>query len=397
MFSERTGWDRRANRLALAIARRHEAGLPIVDLTIGNPTQAAIPWPEDLRREILAGLAQPASLTYEPAAFGHPACRESVAAYYGARGASIDPDRVVLTASTSEAYASLFKLLADAGDEVLVPEPSYPLFDYLAGLESVRAVPYPLVWDGRWSIDLDAVVERASPRCRAVVAVAPNNPTGSYLSRPERAALDAFCADRALALVVDEVFADYRRAAFFADLVPTSVGLECRALTFCLSGLSKVAALPQMKLGWIVVQGDASLVAEALARLEIVLDAALSVGTPIQLAARAILPRTAELQAPIASRVAENGAALDALLRAHPSVTELPAEGGWYAVLRIPATRSEDDAVVALVEDDGIVVHPGYFFNFPSEAYVVISLLPPPPIFGDGAGRALGRLAGSGR
>jgi alanine-synthesizing transaminase len=274
MFSARTAWDLTPNRLALLLEERR-AGREVLDLTETNPTRAGFVAPPDL----LALLADPAALRYDPQPAGLPAARAAVAADFARRGVAVAPEHVVLTASSSEAYALLFKLLADPGDQVLVPQPSYPLFDYLARLESVEAAPYALAYDGEWHLPLPAVEAALTERTRAVVVVSPNNPTGSFLKREEAAGLAALCARRGLALIADEVFADYplredpRRAP--------SLAAEAAALSFALGGLSKSCALPQLKLGWIAVGGEAALREAALARLEVVADTYLSVGTPV--------------------------------------------------------------------------------------------------------------------
>jgi len=296
-------------------------------------------------------------------------------------------ERVMLTASTSESYAYLFKLLCDPGDEVLVPRPGYPLFEFLAALESLRVRPYPLVHDGEWHVDLAALRVAASPRTRAVVVVNPNNPTGAYLKRDELVALEAFCAEHGLALVSDEVFADF---AFREDVrrAPSVAG-EGPALAFALGGLSKSCGLPQLKLAWMAVTGPEPLRREALARLEVVADTFLSVATPVQVAAPVLLARREELQAPILSRVRRNLEALRAALFPGCPATLLEPEGGWYAVLRVPATITEEDRVTRLLEERDVLVHPGYFFDFPHEAFLVLSLLPPEAEFAEGVSRVV--------
>lgn len=386
MFSQRTRWDRTANRLAVTLEARRRSGAPILDLTESNPTRAGL----QATADVLAPLADAGSLVYEPSAAGLRAAREAVAADYRRRGLSIAADRLILTASTSEAYAHVFKLLADPGDTVLVPRPSYPLFDFLARLESLDVRSYPLAYDGEWHVSAAAIEQAVTPRTRAVVVVDPNNPTGSYLKRDEAERLLALCDERGLAVVSDEVFADYafgpdpRRAASFAADGP--------ALAFAMGGLSKSCGLPQLKLGWIAVAGPEAPRREALARLEIVADTYLSVGTPVQRAAPAILARLAELQAPIARRVAGNLGELRQRLSAGSPATLLTAEGGWYAVLRVPATLSEEERVCRLVERDGVLVHPGYFFDFETEAFLVVSLLPDPAVFSEGLDRVLADL-----
>ncbi len=386
MFSERTRWDLRPNRLAERLAAKRAARARILDLTESNPTRAGLTGPGDL----LALLVRPEGLRYEPAAFGLPQARTAVAADFARRGFPLDPDRVLLSASTSEAYAFLFKLLCDPGEEVLVPRPGYPLFEFLATLESVRVRTYPFAHDGEWHLDLAALRAALGPRTRALVVVNPNNPTGAYLKREECDALLALCAERGIALVSDEVFADFalredgRRVA--------SVARDGPALAFALGGLSKSCGLPQLKLAWTAVTGPERLVRDTLARLEVVADTYLSVSTPVQLAAPELLARREELQAPIRERTRSNLRALHAAVGPGCPATILPPEGGWSAVLRVPATLSEEERVIRLLEERDVLVHPGYFFDFPAEAYLVLSLLPPPGEFAEGVARVLADL-----
>ena len=386
MFSARTLWDLTANRLASLAAARRSAGGAFFDLTQSNPTQVGLPYPDDL----LTPLSDASVLRYEPSPFGLRAAREAVSADYRRRGMEVPPDHVALTTSSSEAYGFLFKLLCDPGDTVLVPRPSYPLFEYLAGLESVAVEPYPLRYDGEWHVDLAALARAAAAGARAVVVVNPNNPTGSYVKREEAARIREIAADAGAAVISDEVFADYplradgRRVDCLAGPGP--------ALVFCLGGLSKSCGLPQLKVGWIAVSGPGPVRDEALARLEVVADTYLSVGTPAQRALPRLLARLPELQQPIAARVAGN---LDRLRRrtaAPCPVTLLEPEGGWYATLQVPATATEEEHVTRLLEEDGVLVHPGYFFDFPREAYLVVSLLPPPDDFTAAIDRLLARM-----
>jgi alanine-synthesizing transaminase len=383
MFSERTRWDLRPNRLAERLASKRAAGTRILDLTETNPTRAGLAGPSDL----LLPLVRPEARRYEPSPFGLPAARAAVAAEFARRGYPLAPDRVLLSASTSEAYAFLFKLLCDPGDEVLVPRPGYPLFEFLATLESVRVRTYPSAHDGEWHLDLPALHAALGPRTRAIVVVNPNNPTGSFLKGPELDALVALCAERGIALVSDEVFADFalrddaRRAA--------SVARDSDALAFALGGLSKSCGLPQLKLAWTAVTGPERLVRDALARLEVVADTYLSVSTPVQVAAHDLLARREELQAPIRERIRSNLEVLRAAVGPSCPATVLLPEGGWSAVLRVPATLTEEERVTRLLEERDVLVHPGYFFDFPTEAYLVLSLLPPPDDFVEGVDRLL--------
>ena len=383
MFSARTRWNRTVNRLAALAARKRAMGRRVLDLTETNPTRVDLSGPPDA----LAPLADAGVLHYQPDPRGLEAAREAVCADYARRGVTVGPDRIVLTASTSEAYAFLFKLLCDPGDEVLVPRPSYPLFDYLAGLESAAVRPYPLLYHDEWRVDLRALREAVGERTRAVVVVSPNNPTGSFVREDETGALHDMAAAAGLALVSDEVFADYpwRPQGGRAP----SLARDGKALAFALGGLSKSCGLPQLKLAWMAVAGPAELREEALARLDVLADTYLSVNTPVQRAAPALLARAPELRAPIAARVAANLEVLQDRVSRGGSASLLRGEGGWSAVLRVPATVSEEERVLALLEHEDVLVHPGYFFDFEREAYLVTSLLPRPADFAEALTRIL--------
>ena len=391
MFSARVP-ALRVNRVAEELARLRSAGRRLDDLTESNPTRVGVPYPRDL----LAPLASPDALVYDPAPFGLPVAREAVAALLAERGVSVHPDRIVLTASTSEAYSLLFRLLCDPGDVVLVPQPSYPLFEHLTRLDGVAARPYRLEYHGGWEIDVDGLEGTVDARTRAVLLVNPNNPTGSFVRPTELAAIRELAARHGLAIICDEVFADYPldepAAGRAGALVP-----ETEALSFTLGGLSKSAGLPQLKLGWILMSGPDGLVARARDRLELVCDTYLSVATPVQLAAGALLDRSRPVAEAILARVRANHLALRRLADGFPACRVLRTEGGWYAVVQVPAIRSEEALVVELLRRDGVCVHPGYFFDFPREAFLVLSLLPPPGVFVDAATRVLARASGSPR
>ncbi|MBM3773037.1 MAG: pyridoxal phosphate-dependent aminotransferase [Acidimicrobiia bacterium] len=380
MFSDRMPRDLSPNCLTAALGRARRDGRVVTDLTQSNPTRAGIPYPRDL----LSPLADARGLQYAPQALGLRDARAAVAADYERRGVSVPAERIVLTASTSEAYSLLFKVLCAPGDEVLVPRPSYPLFEHLTRLDAVVAVPYDLEYHGTWSIDLAALEQALSPRTRAVLAVSPNNPTGSYLKTEELAAIERLCAARGIALVVDEVFADYplddgHRAFAIGHAA------ACReALTFSLGGLSKTVGLPQLKLGWIALGGPPSLVADALDRLEFACDAYLSVSTPVQVALPEMLDRGAPVRGAIHQRVVTNFRRLNALAREASSCRVLDTEAGWYAVVHVPTFGSEESLVLELLTTHGILVHPGYFFDFARESYLVVSLLTPPADFETG-------------
>lgn len=385
MFSSRFEWDSQPNRISSLLAAKRAAGVSVLDLTESNPTHAGLDYPPDIAHS----LADPRLLRYDPEPAGSLEARAAVSAYYAARGHQVDPSRLLLTASTSEAYAYLFKLLADPGDEVLVPAPSYPLFEYLATMESVKVRQYPLLYHGSWSIDLHALEAELSPKTRAVVLVNPNNPTGSYVKRAELASLSRLCASRDIALISDEVFSDY---AFSPDpdRITTLAGVE-DCLAFSMSGLSKIAGLPQMKLGWIVISGPAPLRREAMEKLEWIADTYLSVSTPVQCAAAALLAAGEQIQRQIRARSAENLAFAAALLRGSPA-NLLALEGGWYITLQVPRTRSEEDWVLALLEQDNVLVQPGFFYDFYSESFLIVSLLTPQLTFQEGFSRIRRKL-----
>jgi alanine-synthesizing transaminase len=374
VFSTRVPDDRRPNDLAVALARARERG-PLLDLTVSNPTRVGIQYPPDL----LAALAAPAALTYQPSPLGLRDAREAVAATFARRGLRMDPDRIVLTASTSEGYSLLFKLLCEPGrSNVLTPVPSYPLFDHLTRLDGVDQRRYALEYHGIWAVDLECMDAAWSGDTRAVLAVSPNNPTGSVLRESDAAELVARCASRHAALIVDEVFCDYPLGA----PIPEPAALNAPPCLVCrLGGLSKTVGLPQVKLGWIALDGPDRLVAEAIDRLELIADTYLSVSTPVQIAAASLLDRGGQVRSQILTRLRANDAMLRDGVGGANGAAVLPAEGGWSAVIRVPATRSEASLVLDLLERDGVVVHPGYFFDFPHEAFLVVSLLPDPDVF----------------
>lgn len=388
-FTRRTSWDLSENALSRELSRARAAGRALVDLTESNPTRAGLGG-----AELVTRLGHPRGAAYAPAALGHPEARAAVARYYADRGLAVPAGRVGLSASTSEAYGWLFKLLCERGDEVLVPAPSYPLFSFLAALEDVALVPYPLDRDRGFRVDLHALEAAMGPRTRAVVLVHPNNPTGSFLRRDEAAAVERLARGRGLALIVDEVFGDYAHGPLPPDRLPSFVG-EREALTFVLSGLSKVVALPQVKLGWVVTLGPEEIAAEALGRLEVIADTYLSVSTPVQLALPEILAARGPIQAAIRARTSANLAALDAALEAlgeHAPVRRRAVEGGWCATLEVPRTRDEDAWVALLVHEAGVIVHPGYFFDFAEDGLLVVSLLPEEQAFRGAIERVVTRV-----
>ena len=389
-FSSRTRWDLAPNPLSRTLEAARTSGKSLIDLTESNPTRCELfdskPW--------VALLGDVRGAYYEPEPLGHHHARTAVARYYREHGVEVDVDRIFLSASTSESYGWLFKLLCDRDDEVLVPHPSYPLFGYLASLEDVRLVPYPLVREEGFRIDLESIERSITEKTRAILVVHPNNPTGTFIRRDDARALEAIAAAHGLALVVDEVFADYAHGALGSDRLPTFAG-GGEALTFVMSGLSKVVALPQMKLGWTLVVGPQELTRAAMERLEIIADTYLSVATPIQRALPEILASRAIAQGAIRERCAQNLRALDdaiASLGEATAVRRLPSEGGWYAILEVPRTCDEDAWVEALVRDHGVVVHPGYFFDLDREGYLVIGLLLPTAPFAEAISRVVRAL-----
>lgn len=363
-------------RLARAVRDRRERGLPLIDLTASNPTQCGFRY-EDAA--ILAALSDPRAMTYDPDPRGMRSAREAVCRYYAARGAVPEPEQIFLTTSTSEAYSWVFRLLCNAGDEALIAQPSYPLFDFLAQLEDVRLAPYPLWYHDGWQIDLEGLREALTERTRAIAVVHPNNPTGHWTR--ERAELEKICAERGLALVVDEVFLDY--SATEAEPHRSFATGDHPALTFVLSGISKIAALPQMKAAWIGVFGPELERKQCMDRLEVVADTFLSMNAPVQCALPAWLKGSEEMQRQIRGRTAANVRRLDAVLASYPAVTRLKVEAGWYAALRVPARASDEELAIRLVEQ-GVSVHPGYFFGFSGDGWLVVSLLPEEEEFGQG-------------
>ena len=386
MLSRRLPPHADLNALSETLARYRAEGVPVVDLTESNPTLADIAYPPD----VLRGLSAPAALRYEPHPFGLPAAREAIARDHWRRRVTIDPAHVVLTASTSEAYTWLFKLLCNPGESVLVPRPSYPLFEHLTRLEGVVATPFDLEYHGRWDVDL-ATLDAAPESTRAVVMVSPNNPTGSYVSQRDVDHISARCRDHGWALIVDEVFADY---PLEIDAPLTDIAARSDVLAFTLSGLSKSAGLPQLKLGWIVAGGPAAARDAALAGLELIADSFLSVATPVQLAAADLLECGASVRSAIQERIRANLATLRHAAGSFTACEVLRTEGGWSAVIRVPATRSEEQLALDLLDQEHILVHPGYFFDFQRESFVVVSLLPRPDIFRDASTRLL-RFANS--
>jgi aspartate/methionine/tyrosine aminotransferase len=382
-FSKRTDWNAEESEQARAYRDRVAAGLPIADLTASNPTRCGFEYPPDL----LDALTHPASLEYQPEPLGMLSARQAVSRYYAERGISFNPFHALLTTSTSEAYSYLFKLLCDPGDLVLVMQPSYPLFDFLCDAEVVKLAPAPLVYDHGWQLDLEGLRRQITQRTRAVVLVHPNNPTGHFTKLKEAEALAKICREHDLALIVDEVFLDYRFPEGGGTADPgdwtSFAARDLGVLTFVVSGISKICGLPQMKAAWLMATGPGA--SEAMTRLEVLADTYLSMNAPVQLALPVWLGRRARILDQIKERVAANLAEMDRQLAAQSLVlvNRLEVEGGWYAILRIPAVQP-DELTARQLLDLGVWVHTGYFFGFGDSGWLVISLLAIPAEFSTG-------------
>lgn len=385
MFSQRTHWNLSTNRYTQAVEAHRASVRPLLDLTASNPTTVGLHYDS---AKILQALAHSQSLTYEPVARGLPAARAAVAAYYREVGVSLNPEQFVLTTSTSEAYTFCFRLLCEPGDEVLVPTPSYPLFEFLADLQDVRLIPYPLLYDHGWQIDFHSLEQRLTSRTRALIVVHPNNPTGSFVKPHEQHRLAQLCAAHNMAILADEVFLDYPIGEAGKSFVANSA-----CLTFTLSGLSKISGLPQMKVAWLAVSGPADLRCEALARLEVIADTYLSMNAPIQHALPALLDERRSIQPQLNHRVVSNLTELDRQLAGQRLVSRWNLEGGWYAILRVPATQSDEDLAIELLTHHDVLIQPGHFYDFPSDGYLVLSLITPEETFRQGLARLLDHLA----
>lgn len=394
-FARRTAWNLATNRYTEALEAHRRAGRELLDLTASNPTTVGLRYREE---ELLRALARREVLVYDPQPKGLLAAREAIADYYAERRSPVSPDDLLLTTGTSEAYSFVFRLLCDPGDAVLVPTPSYPLFDFLADLQDVTLVPYQLVYDHGWQMDFPSLqaaiglAQATGRRCRAVLVVHPNNPTGSYAKRHEAEELHRICAANGLAIIADEVFLDYA----LGEESPLPFSANREALTFTLNGLSKISGLPQMKVAWIAVSGPDTLKAEALARLEVVADTYLSMNAPVQWAIPPMLEEGRGIQAQLMQRIRENLLELDAQLSAQKLCHRLAVEGGWYAVLRVPAIGSDEDLAIALLQATGVLVQPGHVYDFAADGHLVISLITPPDAFQTGMTRILKHIATAG-
>ncbi len=381
MFSNRTQWNLSNNRLAEALARHRASGRMLFDLSASNPTECGFSYD---RQAIMRALCSPAALGYHPDPLGLEIARTAVRDYYGERDTHIALEDLLLTTGTSEAYSFVFRLLCNPGDEILVPTPSYPLFDFLAEINDVKLTHYPLFYDHGWQIDLHALEQAITPRTRGIIVVHPNNPTGHFTKPSEAARLNELCASRGMAIIADEVFLDFN----WNNSRPASFAANTGALTFTMSGVSKISGLPQMKLAWLVVSGAEKEKREALVRLEMVADTYLSMNAPIQLAAPTLLKLRQGFQKQFMTRVRWNLAGLDSQL-AGQNCSRLEVEGGWYAILRIPATRPDEDLAIELLEKHDVHVHPGHFYDFPGDRHLVVSLITPEQEFAEGIRRVL--------
>jgi alanine-synthesizing transaminase len=371
MFSDRTNWKLTRNRLTEALEEIRSSGARIFDLTLSNPTRAGLRYDAP---QILQSLSSPQAMDYDPQTKGLPSARAAVADYYQTQHCiHLDPEQLILTTSTSEGYSFVLRLLCNPGDELLVPKPSYPLFEFLADLQDVKLVPYPLLYDHGWQMDFPSLENAVTKRTRGVVVVHPNNPTGSYVHPQEQKSLNLFCREHQLALIADEVFLDYAH-----DRAPQkSFAANQDVLTFSLSGVSKISALPQMKVAWIATSGPTAEVEAAQARLEVIADTYLSMNAPIQWALPALLEQRKNIQQQLLDRVLANLAELDRQLAAQKTCQRLHLEAGWYAVLRVPVTQTDEELAVGLLRRKSVLVHPGHFYDFPSDGYLVLSLITP--------------------
>lgn len=382
MFAERTNWNLNRNRLSQALSRHREERKPLIDLTISNPTECGFEFDE---QAILQALCQSPALRYEPDAKGLESARRGVAAYYAARHDEIPPHDIILTTSTSEAYSFVFRTICNSGDEILVPEPSYPLFAFLADIQDVRIIRYPLLYDHGWQIDFHGLERGITSHSRGLIVVHPNNPTGHFCKQAEVTRLNEICSARNMALIADEVFLDF----LIAGNPPSSFAANMGALTFTMSGLSKISGLPQMKLAWLIASGPEQLKLQALARLEVIADTYLSMNTPVQQAAPVFLEQRHRFQEQLKSRVMRNLSELDRQLAGQTFCKRFEVEGGWYVVLHVPALRSDEDLAIELLTTKNVYVHPGHLYDFRTDGYLILSLITPEREFAEGIQRLL--------
>lgn len=383
MLSGRLNWSTEQTRLSRAIERARSEPMPVLDLSCSNPTAVGLPYPHD---DIAAAFSRVTDYSYRPNPLGMLTARREIADQYERKGLSVSPEQIVLTSSTSEGYSFLLKLLCDVGDEVLVPSPSYPLFDYLIPLDTARPQPYWLAFDGNWFIDFDDLQRRINTRTKAIVVVNPNNPTGQYLKRHEAERLADIAVRNNLAIICDEVFVDFPHQSGIDETVLPF--LEASAATFLLNGLSKGSGMPQVKLAWIIAAGPEAQRRESLSALELVSDTYLSVGTAVQLALPDLLQIGSRIRSSIRQRTEANLAAVNQMLRGS-SAQALAVEGGWSVILQLPHTRTEEEWCLALLNNFRVIAQPGYLFDMFREPYIVVSLLTPPADLIDGIGATL--------
>ncbi|MBI4436884.1 MAG: pyridoxal phosphate-dependent aminotransferase [Candidatus Omnitrophica bacterium] len=386
MFAKRTDWKFDFNPLTRRLNALKKRGRPILDLTASNPTRCAFHYPSDM----LSSLKDPENREYRPSPKGLFQAREVITRYYSGKGVALNPEHLFLTSSTSEAYSFLFRLLLNPGEHLLIPQPSYPLFEYLATLNDIVATPYPLRYRRRWAIDLERIPEKILTDTRAMIVVHPNNPTGSFVKKKERSFLIRLSQEKGLSLIADEVFLDYaypevKKSASFAG--------ERSVLTFTLGGISKTLGLPQMKVAWIVVSGPKRLRDAAIERLEVISDTTLSVNTPSQQALAKWFSFRSQIQKEIQERVVLNRGYLLRQCHTTKGCEVLHAEGGWYAILRLPSLQSEEAWVLEFLEKERVLTHPGYFYDLEEGAHVVLSLLVPSDLFEEGIARLLTRVS----
>jgi alanine-synthesizing transaminase len=382
MFSERTNWNLETNLLSEVLAKHRASRKRLFDLTVSNPTECGFRYDSAAIRK---ALSQSEALHYEPNPMGLIAARRAVATYHSTFGEKVSPEDIFLTTGTSEAYAFIFRLLCNPGDEILVPEPSYPLLNFLADIQDVKLVRYPLLYDHGWQIDFHALARAITSRSRAIVVINPNNPTGHFTKAGEIKQLNEICSSQQMAVIADEVFLDFA----LAKKRPASFASNQGALAFTMSGLSKICGLPQMKASWLISGGPAELKSVALARLEVIADTYLSMNTPVQLAIPVLLEQRHVFQTQVMARVRKNLAELDRQLSSQKSCSRLEFEGGWNAVLRVPAIHPDEDIAIQLLNEKSVYVHPGHFYDFPRDGFLVVSLIAPEKEFAEGIKRVL--------
>jgi len=387
-FAQRTEWSLTSNQFSNDLKALRKDNIPLLDLTESNPTNCGFSY---LKSGLIASLTEEANLCYAPTPRGNLLAREAICGYYQEKGLKVAPEQIFLTASTSEAYSYLFRLLADPGDQILFPCPSYPLFSFLGDLNDVQVNTYPLVYQKKWNVNFQEMRRVLSPKTKAIVLVNPNNPTGSFIRREELNEMNAICLKHNAALISDEVFSDF---TFNQSDDHVNCVSNDQVLTFVLGGISKTLGLPQMKLSWIIINGPQRLVDASVERLEVIADTYLSVNTPTQNALPRWLQHRTTIQAEINTRIRDNFNYLKEHISEAGGCEVLAVEGGWYSVIKIPDTIDEEQWVLQFLNKDHVAVHPGYFFDFPNEAHIVFSLLPSTSTFSEGIKRIIKRIRG---